>query len=196
MTQFVLVRHGEPTYDEVIQLGFKGHGIALAPLTENGIQQVKGIANHPIFQDSDILISSPYTRTMQTAQIIASQHHLDIHVEVLLHEWLPDLSHNYHTEEEFLTAIRLAKYEWEQKMIHSDFEFSPNVESLENVRKRALQVLEKYCDYHKVIVVTHGLLISMLFTDKIRLKTGDFIMVTSDELEKQFDFHPKQYVKK
>lgn len=35
MTKFILVRHGEPTYDEVVKLGFKG--TSLAPLTQKGI---------------------------------------------------------------------------------------------------------------------------------------------------------------
>ena len=190
MTKFILVRHGEPTYDEVGKLGFKGHGIALAPLTKNGISEVEKTAENEIFRNSDILISSPYTRTMQTASIIANKYNLRVNVEVLLHEWIPDLTHNYNTVEEFTTNIRIAKNDWQQSLINPNYVLSDKVESLESVRKRGLSVLERYCDYDKVIVVTHGLLISMLFNEKVRLHTGDFIVTNSEELEKQFDFHP------
>jgi len=68
MTKFILVRRREPTYDEVGKLGFKGHGIALAPLTSEGIKEVEKTSENKIFENSDVLISSPYTRTMQTAK--------------------------------------------------------------------------------------------------------------------------------
>ena len=74
MTKYILVRHGQPTYEEVINLGFKGHGIALAPLTERGIEEVKKTIKNKIFEDSDILISSPYPRAMQTASIIGKKY--------------------------------------------------------------------------------------------------------------------------
>lgn len=196
MTKFILVRHGEPTYDEVGKLGFKGHGIALAPLTSEGIKEVEKTSENEIFENSDILISSPYTRTMQTASIIANKYNLRVNVEVLLHEWIPDLTHNYNTVEEFTNNIRIAKNEWQERLVNPNYILSDKVESLENVRKRALSVLERYCNYNKVIVVSHGLLISMLFNEKVRLNTGDFIVTTSQELEKNFDFHPKKILKK
>ena len=191
MTKYILVRHGEPTYDEVINAGFKGHGLALAPLTKKGIQEVKKIAKNEVFKDSDILISSPYTRAMQTASIIAQENKLDINVEILLHEWIVDLNNNYNKEEQFLQNIKKAKSEWEQKQINPDFKYSDDIEPLESVRNRALKVLSKYTNYNKVIVVCHGLLISMLFKERIRLKTGDFISVTDKELNN--NFKPKQY---
>lgn len=191
MTKYVLVRHGEPTYKEVINAGFKGHGLALAPLTKKGIQKVKKTAKNEVFKNSDILISSPYTRAMQTASIIAKENGLDINVEVLLHEWIVDLNNNYNTEEQFLQNIKKAKDEWEQKQINPNFKYSDDIEALENVRNRALKVLSKYTDYNKVIVVCHGLLISMLFKEKIRLSTGDFIIITDKELNNNFKL--KQY---
>lgn len=191
MTEFILVRHGEPTYDEVVDAGFRGHGLALAPLSDKGIKEVKEIAKNDIFKNSDILISSPYTRAMQTASIIAKENDLDVNVEVLLHEWIPDLSNNYNTTEEFLKLIRLAKDEYVNSKNVPDFKFSDKTESLLHVRQRAFTTLEKYINYDKVIVVCHGLLISTLFKEKVKLHTGDFVMVTSDYLEENFSFNSK-----
>lgn len=191
MTEFILVRHGEPTYDEVVDAGFRGHGLALAPLSDKGIKEVKEIAKNDIFKNSDILISSPYTRAMQTASIIAKENDLDVNVEVLLHEWIPDLSNNYNTTEEFLKLIRLAKDEYVKSKNVPNFKFSDKTESLLHVRQRAFTTLEKYINYDKVIVVCHGLLISTLFKEKVKLHTGDFVMVTSDYLEENFSFNSK-----
>ena len=41
MTTFYLVRHGESTYKPIDERKFIGHGRDLAPLTENGIKEVK-----------------------------------------------------------------------------------------------------------------------------------------------------------
>jgi len=142
MTKFILVRHGEPTYEEVISLGFKGHGLAFAPLTENGINEVLKTADSDVFSDSDILISSPYTRALQTASIIGNKHNLMVNVEVLLHEWIVDANNKYNSNDEFIKNIKLAKKEWEMYLANPNFEFSKETESLLSVRKRILSVLE------------------------------------------------------
>lgn len=182
MTKFILVRHGKPTYDEVVKLGFKGTGLALAPLTPKGISDVKKTAENQIFENSDILISSPYTRAMQTASIIAQKQNLDITVEPLLHEWIPDLSNNYNTEEEFLKLIKIAKHDWELKKQNHDYICNFKTEAINHVQDRAITVLSKYLDYNKVIVVSHELLISTLFQNKTSLKTAGFIMITDKEI--------------
>ena len=182
MTKFILLRHGEPAYDEVVKLGFKGTGLALAPLTPKGISDVQETAENKIFENSDILISSPYTRTMQTASIIAKRHNLDIKVEPLLHEWIPDLSNNYNTEEEFLELIRTAKCDWELKKQNHNHICSSKTEALDHVQERAIEALSKYLDYNKVIVVSHGLLISTLFKEKVKIQTAGLIIVTDSEI--------------
>ncbi len=190
MTKFILVRHGKPIYDDVIKYGFRGHGIALAPLSEEGIKEVEKTSKDFIFNDCDLLISSPYTRAMQTASIISSRHQLPINVEVLLHEWIPDLSNNYNTIEEFINNIRIAKYEYKIGKDNPHFKYSDNIESLVHVRERALSVLSKYLGYDKVVVVTHGLLINTLIDD-VKLHTGEYVAVDSKDL-----FDQKVLIKK
>ena len=179
MTKFILIRHGEPTYKEVENLGFKGHGFDLAPLTSNGILEVKETIKDEIFKNSDILISSPYTRTMQTASIITSKYNLDINVEILLHEWIPDLTGTYHTKEEMVRNLRIARRAFEGKTKTEDLTFINNIEPLEEVKKRGLLVLDKYTNYNKVIVVTHGMMINMLTNKK--LHTGDYTVLNYEK---------------
>lgn len=47
-------------------------------------------------------VSSPYTRALQTAAIISQKTNIDITVEMDLHEWMPDLTFQYHVFEECL----------------------------------------------------------------------------------------------
>jgi len=70
-THYILVRHGEPRYDEVLQRHYFGMGYDLGKLTENGIAQAEKRAKDPIFDGADLIISSPYTRALQTAAIIS-----------------------------------------------------------------------------------------------------------------------------
>lgn len=177
-TKFVLVRHGETDYSLVSELGFKGNGLDLAPLSSNGINAVKNMAQRDAFSDASILISSPYTRAMQTASIIGLYNNLDINVEVLLHEWLPDLSFNYKTKEEFVDALRIVKCESLNNNCNNI-----SIEALRHVRDRARQVLSKYLSYNKVIVVCHGIVISSLLDCNFRLSPAEYIEVNSKVLK-------------
>lgn len=71
MTKLILIRHGGPDYNFVTERGFKGHGRDLAQLTLEGIQQAKTVAMDKRLQGAQLIISSPYTRALQTAAIIS-----------------------------------------------------------------------------------------------------------------------------
>ncbi len=150
MTKFIFIRHGEPDYSTLKDKGFKGHGNNLAFLSEIGIEQAKKVAKDEILKDADILIVSPYTRCMHTAFFVSKELNLSIIGEVDLHEWLPDLSFNYNTKalisENFDKAIE------EYKNPSQDIQ---EFEVMRDVKKRVLNVLKKYLDYNKVIVVAH-----------------------------------------
>lgn len=189
MTKFVLVRHGEPTYEELMALGYNKDKYSWGPLTKKGVADVLKTAENEIFENSDILISSPYTRAMQTASIIGAKHNLMINPEILLHEWLPG---TFDTPSNFISTVHLAHKEWLMKKENPDFVYSDGFESFESVQNRVLKVLEKYTDYDKVIVVAHGILISMLFDSEVRLHTSEFTTITSDELAEKYDFKVKK----
>ena len=192
MTKFVLVRHGEPTYDELMKLGYNKDKFSWGPLTDEGVSDVLKTAENKIFDGSDILISSPYTRAMQTASIIGAKCDLMINPEILLHEWLPG---TFNSTSEFVSTIHLAYKEYLMKKENPDFVYSDNFESFEHVQKRVLSVLEKYTNYDKVIVVAHGILISTLFDTEVRLHTAEFTTITSDELSEKYDFKVKKLTK-
>lgn len=152
MTKLILIRHGEPDYSFVTERKFKGHGIDLAQLTERGKELARNAAKDERLNGASLIVSSPYTRALQTAAIISKERKLDIEIEVDIHEWLPDLSFNFISDDVVKAASKectLCKGEYEE----SD---KRNWEKLSTVAARAFKGLEKYLCYEKIIVVTHG----------------------------------------
>jgi broad specificity phosphatase PhoE len=155
MQKIVFMRHSEPDYSLVEGKKYIGHGIDLAQLTENGIRIAENASMDSRLDHADIIVSSPYTRALQTAAIISKNRQLDIKIELDLHEWLPDLTFQYASKEQASKANRLCI---EHKGIcskDSEIQF----ENLEDVFKRAKKALLKYSNYKKIIVVTHGIVI-------------------------------------
>lgn len=153
-TEVVLIRHGEPRYDEVQGRGFPGMGYELGKLTERGILQAENRAKDERLKDAEIIISSPYTRALQTAAIISRITNIPLVVENDLHEWMPDKTFKFDFDvsksfDEYLSnkGIDLpgTKYPWE---------------TYEEIQKRVINAVSKYRDYKKIIVVCHGIVMS------------------------------------
>jgi broad specificity phosphatase PhoE len=155
MQKIVFMRHSEPDYSFVEERKYIGHGIDLAQLTENGIQIAENASLDSRLNDADIIVSSPYTRALQTAAIISKNRQLNIKIELDLHEWMPDLSFQYSSKELASKANRLCI---EQKGVCPD-NSEIKYENLEDVFCRAKKALLRYSGYKKIIVVTHGIVI-------------------------------------
>lgn len=153
MTQFIMIRHGEFDYSFCDERKFIGHGRDLAPLSDKGINQAKEAAEDPRLLSADLIVSSPYTRALQTAAILSKPLQLDIKVEVDLHEWLPDLTFQYPGPPD-LFELR-ADFE-KNRGIYPEGE-TRRWEQLSDLRKRVRPVLERYLAYSKIIVVSHGM---------------------------------------
>ena len=151
MQKIVFLRHGEPDYLVVRERKYIGHGLDLAPLTKDGIKTAEDVSFDNRLDNAEIIISSPYTRALQTAAIISKNRQLDIKIEVDLHEWMPDLSFRYSSREESLRASELClEY---KGVCPSDSKIK--FENLEDVFKRAKKALLRYKKHEKIIVVTH-----------------------------------------
>ena len=153
MALFYLVRHGEANYDHMLESGFWGFGRSFAPLSEKGKQQAEITAKDIRLKNAQLIVSSPYTRALQTAQIISRETGIRVEVEIDLREWEPDESNQYKTSEEsFALAREFTKY---------NGEYPPGKkfrwESLNHMRKRMIRVADKYSDYDTVIFVGHGM---------------------------------------
>lgn len=153
MAIFYLIRHGEPDYTSMLEKGFWGFGRDFAPLSAEGIRQAKFTAEDERLKTADIILSSPYTRALQTAAIIADKVRLNIHVEIDLHEWIPDKTNQYTTSEEsFALCEEFVRF----KGVYPNGK-QMKWESLDEMKIRMRGIADKYADYDKVIIVGHGM---------------------------------------
>jgi broad specificity phosphatase PhoE len=155
-TQIILIRHGEPRYDEVLARNYFGMGYDLGKLTDRGVEQAEQRALDPILKGAELIISSPYTRALQTAAIISRATGIKLTVENDLHEWMPDVTFKFEMTgngpyEEYMSAkgVRTKDhmYHWEE---------------YEVLKNRVRNALEKYKHYKKIIVVCHGIVMSTM----------------------------------
>ncbi|MCJ8174439.1 histidine phosphatase family protein [Clostridium botulinum] len=151
MAMFYLIRHGEPDWALNEKHKLKGHGRDLPSLTENGIKQAKEIAKDSRLKKAEIIISSPYTRAMQTAAIISKEIGVDLTVEFDLREWQPDLNFEIASLDDLKNAVD--EYNLYDGIYPEGKERMWELK--ETMRNRMENVLEKYSKCSCVIVVAH-----------------------------------------
>ena len=78
MTQFILVRHANPDYTLSEK---EGYSKDIAPLSEAGVEQARNLSKDTIFDNADVLLSSPFTRAKETAMYISLEKDLLIYIE-------------------------------------------------------------------------------------------------------------------
>jgi broad specificity phosphatase PhoE len=81
-----VIRHGQSVFNAAFNKTGRDPGIIDAPLTGRGFKQARLAADSLKQKDIRKIISSPYTRALQTAQAIAGILNLGIEVEPLLGE--------------------------------------------------------------------------------------------------------------
>lgn len=172
-----MVRHGEPVYKPCTERKFIGHGRDLAPLSIKGTEQAIKIARDERLRECELILSSPYTRALQTAAIISKETGKDIKVEMDLHEWIPDKTFQYGSYEELKTLIgdfRMCRGECRT-------EECKKWETFHEIQNRVIKVLDKYYATHnKIIMVCHGMVMCTLNCQR-EIRHGEII---------EIDYHP------
>ncbi len=151
---FYLVRHGETDYSMKNSKIYQGFGVNLAPLSGTGIQQICQTARDARLAGTEVILSSPYTRALQTAAILSRKLGAPIIVETDLHEWLADKYYTYLDDE---TAEKNYREYTQQNGCYLNGT-QPSWESAEMMRERVIAVLQKYAHYKKVVVACHGMM--------------------------------------
>lgn len=143
-----LLRHGQTDWN----IDFRLQGVADIPLNKTGIAQAETAGKLIDGNDWDVLLSSPLSRAMATAEIVAKSAGFDlIHAEPLL------------LERSFGEAEGLLYEEWKAK--YEDTNQVPGAETLEALEARALLLLDKLAFEfagQRVLTVSHGALIRKL----------------------------------
>ena len=155
MAVFYFIRHGKTDYSERNEKVYQGFGVQLAPLSEQGIEEIRSTAKDERLRGVSIILSSPYTRAAQTAAILSKELQADIMIETDLHEWLANKAYIYEdeqsTEKNYLEFVKN----------NGVYPAGENLdwEDMSAMRSRVFPILEKYKHYPKVAVACHGLLI-------------------------------------
>ncbi len=158
MATFYLIRHGKADYSQRNKKIYQGFGVNLSPLNEDGIREIQTTAKDNRLTDASIILSSPYTRALQTAAILSKELQKDIIVETDLHEWMANKNYIYEEDEKADKSY--------QEFVESNGTYPPNIEKewedMQSMQNRILPVLEKYKEHSKVIVACHGMFIQAL----------------------------------
>ena len=152
-----MIRHGKADYSYGDEHHFIGHGHDLAKLDEKYIGDVIKTAKDKRLKKAELIVSSPYTRALQTAAIISKETGLDIKIETDLREWEPDTTYQYKAKE----AKIFYKDYVNNNGIHPT-DRSVSWESKENLKRRVESVIEKYNNCDCVIFVFHKLAIKSI----------------------------------
>ena len=136
---FYFVRHGKTDYSERNTKIYQGFGVNLAPLSELGVEQIKKTAKDDRLKGTELILSSPYTRAVQTAAILSKELGADIVIETELHEWLANKNYIYDDDEIAENSFR------EYTVNHGVYPAGGEKvwEDATTVKKRILKVLEK-----------------------------------------------------
>jgi broad specificity phosphatase PhoE len=82
----ILVRHGQSEFNVVFSKTRVDPGIHDPRLTEEGRRQALAAADRLVRHELALILSSPYTRALQTAQIIAETLDLPVAIEPMVRE--------------------------------------------------------------------------------------------------------------
>lgn len=162
MNKILFIRHGEPDYDNYltplnkacicIQNNTTG-------LTAKGIKECEQICDEVIKFNPDLIITSPYTRAIQSAHIISLRTLIPLVVEKSLIEWLSNCSISTNGRAEYEKLL--------EEVNRNNGQYSDNCsykwESFNELKSRAISVIVSYSKKHeRIAVVSHKMLIYQL----------------------------------
>jgi broad specificity phosphatase PhoE len=150
----ILIRHGQSEFNAIFERSRKDPGIADPKLTAQGREQVRRAAaeirraGHPLRR----LITSPFSRALETAAILAEDLALPVAVEPIVHEhacWSCDIG----------TPISALAERWPAlDFSHMEEIWWPEGEQQESVQRRCADFRAKAArlsDWRHVGVVSH-----------------------------------------
>lgn len=167
-----MIRHGKADYSYGDNHNFIGHGHDLAKLDEEHIKDVIETSKDKRLKEATLIVSSPYTRALQTAAIISKETGLDIKIEHDLREWEPDTTYQYKAKE--------MKELYKEYIMNNGIAPSDKLvkwETKQHLRNRVQTVIEKYKDYECIIFVFHQMAIQSI-TDIDKIKPAEIVEFT------------------
>jgi len=174
MTETILVRHGETEWN----VGEIFRGRIDIELNETGVKQAELLAEYLSDVEIDAIYSSPLKRALKTAEVIAHPHKL----EVVIAPDLIDLDFGQWQGlplQEVKNKYRELYTEWVDS---PDQVTIPGGESLNDVRKRALDVMNEVIAEYRgtVILASHRVVNKVLICALLGLDNSHFWNIRQD----------------
>lgn len=164
-----LVRHGAVAYHELAAHApvYDGGRYDLAPLSDKGVRQVEHLVPELGRHRGGMVVSSPYTRALQTAAILAGALRCQLTVDLALHDWLPvrDGSRPMSAE---IVAAKIAEYD-EWKTVGT-LPLGRTWETDDEMRVRLRAAVARHRGGKPMLIVTHEVVIkSAIGIDEVPL---------------------------
>jgi broad specificity phosphatase PhoE len=189
MTEIILARHGETEWN--VQEVFRGR--IDVELNQTGIKQAELLAEHLSHLKLDAVYSSPLRRAVKTAEIIARRHRLNVEIAPGLIDcdfgkW---------------QGLHLQEVEDRYKELYDEWGNSPHLvkipdgESLNDVRERALGVLDEVIAKHEgtAVLVSHRVVNKVLICALLGLDNSHFWNIRQDNCgTTTFTYENKRFV--
>ncbi len=177
--EIVFIRHGTPDYSLADERQMTQLEKDYAPIKRECIPFLATQSKLAELQGAEILISSPYTRALQTAEIINRPHGLELFVEHDLREWMADATGGY---------IKLLErdrrwHEYRSTLKSGNPISSAQYETHKHLKNRVFRVLEKYEAYNKIILVVHfNVFESLVGFQKTGIGCGEIRSLNFDDI--------------
>ena len=174
MTEIILARHGDTEWN-VTQV-FRGR--ADIDLNQTGVKQAELLAEYLSQRQIDAIYSSPLNRAFKTAQIIATRHQLKVKtaprlIDFDFGKW-QGLSHQEVKDKH--------KELYDLWLGHPERVHMPDGESLDEVRNRAMDLVDEATASHKgsVVLVAHRVVNKVLICALLGLDNSHFWNIRQD----------------
>ncbi|MDH5695113.1 MAG: histidine phosphatase family protein [Dehalococcoidia bacterium] len=174
MAEIILARHGETQWN--VEEIFRGR--IDVELNETGVKQAELLAEYLSALKLDAVYSSPLKRALKTAEMIASHHELDVEIAPGLIDFdygkWQGMPH-----QEVKDKYKELYAEWRQNPHRVKI---PGGERLDDVRKRALRVVDEVIAKHDgtVVLVSHRVVNKVLICALLGLDNSHFWNIKQD----------------
>jgi broad specificity phosphatase PhoE len=174
MTEIILARHGETEWN--VQQVFRGR--IDIELNETGLRQAELLAQYLSGVNIDAVYSSPLKRALNTAEVIAGYHKL----EVKIAPGLIDFDFGKWQGLPHQEVKRRYKKLYAQWLENPHLVQMPDGESLDEVRERALRVVDEVVAKHKgtIVLVSHRVVNKVLICALLGLDNSHFWNIRQD----------------
>jgi broad specificity phosphatase PhoE len=174
MTEIILARHGETDWnaEEVFR------GRTDVELNKTGLKQAELLAENLSGQEIEAVYSSPLKRALKTAEMIASHHKLKVEIAPGLIDFGFGKWQGLHLREVKDKYDKLYQQWAESPQLVQ----IPNGETLSEVRKRALAVVDEVVAKHRgrVVLVSHRVVNKVLICALLGLDNSHFWNIRQD----------------